>query len=103
MDHLSHAQTGLREMDEMAMGTSGIHKLHPLCKLIVTITYIFVVVSFHKYDFSGLIVMALVPVLLFQAAEIPQNTALLYTILNTITATYTAPERVRFQNSLITS
>ena len=71
MDHLSHAQTGLREMDEMAMGTSGIHKLHPLCKLIVTITYIFVVVSFHKYDFSGLIVMALVPVLLFQAAEIP--------------------------------
>lgn len=71
MDHLSHAQTGLREMDELAMGTSVVHRLHPLCKLIVTITYISVVVSFHKYDFSGLAVMVLLPVLLFQMAGIP--------------------------------
>ena len=58
-------------MDTMAAGTSAIHRLHPLCKLIVTIVYVFIVVSFHRYDFSGLAVMLLYPVLLFQAAEIP--------------------------------
>lgn len=71
MDKLSGAQSELREMDALAAGTSVIHRLHPLCKLFVTVTYIFIVVSFHKYDLSGLIVMVLYPVFLFQAAGIP--------------------------------
>ena len=71
MDKLSGAQSELREMDALAAGTSVVHRLHPLCKLLVTVTYIFIVVSFHKYDLSGLIVMVLYPVFLFQAAGIP--------------------------------
>ena len=47
------------------------YRLHPLCKLLVTIIYIATVVSFPKYDFSGLVIMVLYPVLLFQAAGIP--------------------------------
>lgn len=73
MDKLSRAQDGLRELDMMAAGTSVIHRLYPLCKLIVTIAYIICVVSFHKYDFSGLVVMLLYPALLFQAAGIPMH------------------------------
>ena len=71
MDKLSGAQSELREMDVLAAEISVVHRLHPLCKLLVTVTYIFIVVSFHKYDLSGLIVMVLYPVLMFQAAEIP--------------------------------
>ena len=71
MDKLSGAKSELREMDVLATGTSVVHRLHPLCKLIVTITYISTVVSFHKYDLSGLVVMVLYPILLFQAAGIP--------------------------------
>lgn len=71
MDKLSGAQSELREMDALAAGTSAVHRLHPLCKLFVTVTYIFIVVSFHKYDLSGLVVMVLYPVFLFQAAGIP--------------------------------
>lgn len=71
MDKLSGAQSELREMDVLASGTSAIHRLHPLCKLLVTVIYIFIVVSFHKYDLSGLAVMVLYPVFLFQAAGIP--------------------------------
>ena len=71
MDQLSRAQAELREMDALAAGTSVVHRLHPLCKLFVTVTYIFIVVSFHKYDLSGLIVMILYPVILFQLAGIP--------------------------------
>ena len=71
MDKLSGAQSEFREMDVLAAGTSVVHRLHPLCKLLVTITYIFIVVSFHKYDLSGLMVMVLYPIFLFQAAGIP--------------------------------
>ena len=71
MDKLSHAQSELREMDALAAENSPIHRIHPLCKLLVTILYIVVVVSFPKYDFTRLIVMVLYPVLLFQAAGIP--------------------------------
>ena len=71
MDKLSGAQSELREMDALAAGTSVVHRLHPLCKLLVTVTYIFIVVSFHKYDLTGLIVMVLYPIFLFQAAGIP--------------------------------
>lgn len=71
MDKITHAQSELREMDALAAGSSPIHRLHPLCKLIVTVTYIITVVSFSKYDFAGLSVMVLYPVLMFQASEIP--------------------------------
>ncbi|MGN0999515.1 MAG: cobalt ECF transporter T component CbiQ [Faecousia sp.] len=74
MDQLSNAQSELREMDALAAGDSPVHRLHPLCKLIVTAAYIVTVVSFSKYDFTGLVVMVLYPVLLFQAAGIPVHT-----------------------------
>lgn len=71
MDKLVKAQSDFREMDEISAGDSLIHQMHPLCKLIVTIIYIFFVVSFHKYDISSLAIMVLYPVLMFQAAQIP--------------------------------
>lgn len=71
MDKLSKAQAELREMDAISAGNSLIHQIHPLCKLLAVAAYIFCVVSFHKYDISGLIVMVLYPVFLFQAARIP--------------------------------
>lgn len=71
MDKISQAQSELREMDALAAADSPVHRLHPLCKLLVTVCYIVTVVSFPKYDFSGLAVMVLYPVILFQAAGIP--------------------------------
>ena len=71
MDKLSKARSELREIDALAAEDSPIHRIHPLCKLLVTVLYIVVVVSFPKYDFSGLIVMLLYPVLLFQITGIP--------------------------------
>lgn len=74
MDKLSQAQRELREMDALAAQDSHVHRLHPLCKLLVTVCYIATVVSFSKYDFTGLVVMVLYPVLMFQAAGIPVGT-----------------------------
>ena len=71
MEKLTNAQQELREMDALAAGNSPVHRLNPLCKLLVTVFYIAAVVSFPKYDLSALVVMVLYPVLMFQAAGIP--------------------------------
>ena len=61
-------------MEELAAGDSVIHRIHPLSKLLVTIIYILVCVSFPKYSLSGLAVMVLYPVFMFQASGIPVKT-----------------------------
>ena len=53
-------------MDELSGESSPLHSLHAGAKLFVTILYIVLVVSFERYDFSGMIIMVLYPVLLFQ-------------------------------------
>lgn len=74
MEKIDHAASELREMDELAAQSSMIHALHPLPKLLATISYIVFTVSFDKYDLSGLIVMLLYPVLLFELGGIPIKT-----------------------------
>ena len=74
MSKVSAAGVEFREMDELAAQESAIHALHPLIKLLVTLAYIIVVVSFPKYALSGLSVMVLYPILIFQASGIPVRT-----------------------------
>ena len=74
MSKVSAAGIEFREMDELAAQESAIHALHPLIKLLVTLAYIIVVVSFPKYALSGLSVMVLYPILIFQASGIPVRT-----------------------------
>ena len=70
MSKVSNAWAELREMDELSARTSPIHRLHPLTKLLVTLAYLFTVVSFPKYSFSALAVMLLYPILIFQVSGI---------------------------------
>ncbi len=57
-------------IDALAGGESFVHELPPLAKLIVTIAFITVTVSFHKYDIASLAVMILYPVFLSAASGI---------------------------------
>ena len=70
MNKMQKAIRELAEMDELAARSSPIHTLHPLVKLISTIAYIVVTLSFDKYDLGGLVPMALWPILLFQISGI---------------------------------
>ena len=74
MNKMERALHELKEMDALAAGESPVHALHPLSKLLVTIIYIAVAVSFHKYDLAGLSVMVLYPVFAFQLSGIPVRT-----------------------------
>ncbi len=70
MNKMQKAIRELAEMDELAARSSPIHALHPLAKLIATIAYIVVTLSFDKYDLGGLVPMALWLILLFQISGI---------------------------------
>ncbi len=67
MNKASKSWSELRAMEELAAGNSPVHRLHPLAKLLVTVLYIVLTVSFPKYRLSGVAAMVLFPVFLFQA------------------------------------
>jgi len=69
MSKIDDSLKEFREMDELSSKSSPIHRLNPLIKLIVTVFYIVITVSFDKYELSRLVIMAVYPVLLFEMSS----------------------------------
>ncbi len=74
MNKAEKACEELKAMDELAAMSSPVHSMQPLSKLLLTVFYIFVTVSFNKYDITGLFFMLLFPVLAYQLAGIAVHT-----------------------------
>ena len=74
MNKAQMAGAELRAMDELANGHSALHQMAALPKLLLTVWYIVLVVSFHKYDLTGLFPMILFPLVGYQVAQIPVRT-----------------------------
>ena len=70
MNKMEKALAELGHMDEMAVMESPVHHLNAGAKLLATVIYILVVMSFNKYDLSGLIPMLLWPVFMYQLSGI---------------------------------
>lgn len=73
MASLSDTMAGMNKIEELAEGSTAVHKLHPMVKLIATVIYIVVVISFNRYNVSGLIPFVFYPVVLMALAEIPYS------------------------------
>ncbi len=71
---MEKALSELGHMDELAVQDSPVHRLNAGAKLLSTIVYILIVMSYDKYDLSGLVPMLLWPVLLYQISGIPVRT-----------------------------
>jgi cobalt/nickel transport system permease protein len=69
--HIKNAVRDLHTLEDLAAGTTVIHRLHPLVKIITTLLYIVLVISFNRYNLSGLIPFVFYPVILMALAEIP--------------------------------
>lgn len=64
------ARQSLRLVDELAALDSPMHRLSPLSKLLLTVLYVSLTLSFPKYALSGLSMMALFPLFGYQVAGI---------------------------------
>ncbi|MFA6107655.1 MAG: cobalt ECF transporter T component CbiQ [Candidatus Latescibacterota bacterium] len=71
MNALSSAQQTLSRFDELARRDSPVHRLDPRAKVVATLVFAVVVVSFGKYEVAGLLPFALFPVCLAAASGIP--------------------------------
>lgn len=71
MASITNALFNLRQMDELASQNTPIHRIHPLAKIIVTMVFLLTVVSFGKYSVSGLLGLAIYPLVLMSMAELP--------------------------------
>ena len=76
MNRMDHSLIALREMDMLATGDSSVHRLHPTAKLVVTIAYIIITVSFGKYQLNGLLMMIIYPAFLFSSSGVTVGTCL---------------------------
>ncbi len=58
-------------LDRLSYKSSPVHRLDPRAKLIATFLFLFTVISFSKYEISGLFPLFLFPLLLMIIGEIP--------------------------------
>lgn len=76
MNRAQQALHELKEMDELAAMNSPVHRFSALSKLAVTVIYIIIVMSFGKYDLTGVFMMIFYPYFMFQLAGIPFSACL---------------------------
>ncbi len=61
----------MRLLDDLAQKDTTIHRLHPLVKLITTVIYLTVVISFDRYEVLGLLPFIIYPILIFVLGDLP--------------------------------
>jgi cobalt/nickel transport system permease protein len=61
----------IRYLEELSSKKTIIHELNSIVKLIVTIIYLIAVISFGKYEITGLIPYVFYPVIIFILSEVP--------------------------------
>jgi len=71
MVNITDSLYNLGLFDDLARKKTYIHSVHPLIKVITTVIYLAVVVSFGKYEIAGMLPFLFYPVIIFAFAEIP--------------------------------
>jgi cobalt/nickel transport system permease protein len=71
MSNMMETIFDIRLLDDLARKETVIHRIHPLVKLLTTVIYISVVVSFGRYEITGLLPLLIFPVLVITMAELP--------------------------------
>lgn len=81
MPELQNTLYNLRQLEDLARGETWVHSLHPLVKLLATLCYIVVVVSFQRDEILMLLPLFLYPWLMLALGEIPTGPILRKLIL----------------------
>lgn len=71
MARINAASFDLTHLDRLALGNTFLHRLDPRAKVLVTAVFIISVVSFGKYEVSGLVPFALFPAVMMAQGNIP--------------------------------
>ena len=70
MDRLHRAIKNVHQLDDLAARGTALTRLPPLPKLLTVLVYLCVTLSFQKYALTGLLSMALWPILLYEIDDL---------------------------------
>ncbi len=76
MSKINKAIYEIQKIDSMSKEDKWVNNIHPLIKLFLTVYYIFLIVSFHKYDMAGLFGMCIYPIFVFVLGDLSFRDAL---------------------------
>ena len=76
MSKMSNAARSLEKLDELSRRDTFLNRIHPAVKLVVTVLYLVLVVSYGGYQLTGVLGMALYPFLLFEISGLSFRDAL---------------------------
>ncbi|MCL2481598.1 MAG: cobalt ECF transporter T component CbiQ [Spirochaetaceae bacterium] len=65
--------SAIYSLEQLSIGNTIIHSLHPLVKLITTFVFIITVISFDRHDFVRLVPFIFYPTILISLSEIPYS------------------------------
>ncbi len=70
MSHIHQAINRTHELDYLANRDIFFNQIQPLSKLLAILVYIITTLSFSNYDLTGVLSMAILPIFLFQMADL---------------------------------
>lgn len=73
MSKLDDSLNKIISLEELAEKDTFLHQLHPMAKIITTLVYLVVVISFGKYNLSGLLLFFVYPMIMMPLGEIPNK------------------------------
>jgi cobalt/nickel transport system permease protein len=71
MSSIVNSLYNMRHLDDLARKETFIHRLHPLAKLIATVAFLIVAVSYGRYEIGRLLPLFFYPVIIIAFAELP--------------------------------
>jgi cobalt/nickel transport system permease protein len=71
MANITQAYYKMFILDELADKETAIHRINPVIKMVVTFIYLLFVVSYDKYDISGLLPLFFYPAVIMSIGDIP--------------------------------
>ena len=76
MSRIGNAARNIGKLDELARRDTWLNRIHPLPKLLVTVLYLVLVVSFSPRQLTGVLGMAIYPFILFEFGDLSFTSAL---------------------------
>jgi cobalt/nickel transport system permease protein len=71
MPTIAESLNNIRLLDELSGWATPVHRLHPLAKLLTTLAFLVITVSFGKYELSAMLPLIIYPVVLMIIGDIP--------------------------------
>ena len=76
MNKIGQAISEIQTLESVSREDRWLNRIHPLSKLCLTLFYIILTVSFHKYDLMGLLGMILYPAAVFMIGDLSFQAAM---------------------------